>query len=117
MAAAQAPASQPPATQTPPPPGAPAAHPPVKRRPAPAASVTVTITVTDDKGEAIGGVKVTTSIDGAEKDAQTTAGGIARFLSVKPGEYRVRFEHESYITLERDIVVKGVGLDLTVPVL
>jgi mannose-6-phosphate isomerase-like protein (cupin superfamily) len=87
----------------------------VKRRPAPAASVTVTITVTDDKGEAIGGVKVTTSIDGAEKDAQTTAGGIARFLSVKPGEYRVRFEHESYITLERDIVVKGVGLDLTVP--
>ena len=97
-------------------PAAPAAHPPVKRRPVAAASVTVTITVTDGKGGApIGGVKVTASIEGTEKDAQTTAGGIARFLSVKPGEYRVRFEHENYITLERDIVVKGVALDLTVP--
>jgi mannose-6-phosphate isomerase-like protein (cupin superfamily) len=115
-AAAQAPASQPPATQAPPGTAAPAPHAPVKRRPANAAAVTVTITVTDEKGgEPIGGVKVTTSIDGAEKDAQTTAGGIARFLSMKPGEYRVRFEHENYITLERDIVVKGVGLDLTVP--
>lgn len=115
-AAAQAPASQPPATQAPPGTVAPAPHPPVKRRPANAAAVTVTITVTDEKGgEPIGGVKVTTSIDGAEKDAQTTAGGIARFLSMKPGEYRVRFEHENYITLERDIVVRGVALDLTVP--
>jgi mannose-6-phosphate isomerase-like protein (cupin superfamily) len=34
---------------------------------------------------------------------------------VKPGEYRVRFEHDSYVTLERDIVVKGVALDVTVP--
>jgi len=116
IAAAQAPASQPPATQTPPAPGAPAVRPPVKRRPVAAAAVTVTIAVTDAKGGApIGGVKVTASIEGTEKDAQTTAGGIARFLSVKPGEYRVRFEHENYITLERDIVVKGVALDLTVP--
>jgi mannose-6-phosphate isomerase-like protein (cupin superfamily) len=116
MAAAQAPAGQPPAAQTPPAPAAPIAHPPVKRRPAPVAAVTVTITVTDEKGGApIGNVKVTTSIDGAAKDAQTTAGGIARFLSVKPGEYRLRFEHENYVTLERDIVVKGIALDLTVP--
>ncbi len=116
MAAAQAPASQPPAAQTPPGPAAPAAHPPVKRRPVAAAAVTVTIAVTDEKGGApIGGVKVTASIEGTEKEAQTTAGGIARFLSVKPGEYRVRFEHENYITLERDIVVKGVALDVTVP--
>lgn len=115
-AAAQAPASPPPATQTPPATGAPAARPPVRRRPAPAAAVTVTMTVTDEKGGApIGGVKVTTTMGGAEKDVQTTAGGIARFLSVKPGEYRVRFEHENYITLERDVVVKGVALDVTVP--
>jgi mannose-6-phosphate isomerase-like protein (cupin superfamily) len=114
-AAAQAPASQP-AAQTPPATGAPAVKPPVRRRPAPAAAVTVTLTVTDEKGGApIGGVKVTTNMDGTEKDAQTTAGGIARFLSVKPGEYRVRFEHENYITLERDIVVKGVALDMNVP--
>jgi mannose-6-phosphate isomerase-like protein (cupin superfamily) len=74
------------------------------------------MTVTDEKGGApIGGVKVTTTMGGAEKDVQTTAGGIARFLSVKPGEYRVRFEHENYITLERDVVVKGVALDVTVP--
>lgn len=113
MAAAQAPASQPPAPQAP---AAPAVHRPVKRRPAPAAGVTVTMTVTDEEGGApIGGVKVSTSIDGAEKDTETTAGGIARFLAMKPGEYRVRFEHENYITLERDIVVKGAALDLTVP--
>jgi mannose-6-phosphate isomerase-like protein (cupin superfamily) len=116
ITAAQAPASQPPTAQTPPAPGAPAARPPVKRRPVAAAAVTVTITVTEEKGGApIGGVKVTATSDGAAKDAQTTAGGIARFLSVKPGEYRMRFEHENYITLERDIVVKGVPMDLTVP--
>jgi mannose-6-phosphate isomerase-like protein (cupin superfamily) len=119
--AAQTPAGKPPATQTPPPtqtppaPGAPATHPPVRRRPAAATPVTVTLTVTESGGAPIGGVKVSTKIDGEEKETQTTAGGIARFLSMKPGEYRVRFERDDYISLERDITVKaGAPLDLTV---
>jgi quercetin dioxygenase-like cupin family protein len=59
-------------------------------------------------------VKVTGSIEGADKDTKTTAGGVARFLSVKPGEYRVRFDRENYVSLERDIVVKGTALEMPI---
>jgi mannose-6-phosphate isomerase-like protein (cupin superfamily) len=112
-AAAQAPASQPPAAQAPPAQTPP--HPTVRRRPPAGVPVTVTITVTDSSGAPVGGAKVSTTIDGAPKGTQATAGGIARFLSVKPGEYLVRFEHDNFVSLERDIVVKGgAPFDLTV---
>jgi len=107
--AAQAPAPQPPATQTPPP----ATHPPARRHAA-ASAVTVTFTVSEPGGAPIGGVKVTSSMEGSDKDTMTTAGGIARFLSVKPGDYRVRFDRDNYVSLERDIVVKGTALDIPI---
>jgi mannose-6-phosphate isomerase-like protein (cupin superfamily) len=101
---AQTPSPAPPAkppTQTAPAPA------PVRRRPATsAAPVTVTITVYDKAGSPIGDTAVSLLSD-QPREAKTTAGGIARFLSVKPGEYRLRFDHEGFVSLERTLTVKG----------
>lgn len=120
--AAQAPSTKPPTVTpsqppaAPSPPAVPSQPAPVKRRPpAPVMTpVTVTLTVTDKAGAPIGDVKVSASGD-VSRETQTTAGGIARFLSVKPGDYRLRLERDGFIALERDITVKG-GLALDVSV-
>ena len=104
--AAQTPKPAPPAqpaTQTVPAP-APA---PVRRRPAAAATtVTVTITVSDKTGTPIGDASVSMLSD-QPREAKTTAGGVARFLTVKPGDYRLRFDRDGFVSLERDLIVKG----------
>ena len=89
-----------PATQTAPAPA------PVRRRPAATAAVTVTITVSDKTGSPIGDASVSMMSD-QPRDAKTTAGGIARFLTVKPGEYHLRLDREGFVSLERDLTVKG----------
>jgi mannose-6-phosphate isomerase-like protein (cupin superfamily) len=91
------------------------AKPPVRRRPpAAAAPVTVTLTVSDKSGTPIGDAAV--SMQGeTSREARTTAGGIARFLSVKPGDYRLRFDHEGFVSFERDLTVKaGAPVDLEI---
>lgn len=113
--AAQTPAAQPPAAPAPAP-GTPPQPTTVRKRPAagPSVPATVTIMVTDKTGAPVADVKVSTSGDVA-REAQTTAGGVARFLSVKPGDYRLRFERDGFIALERDVTVKsGLGLDVNV---
>src|SRR5580765_5232676 len=88
---------------------------PVRRRPAAAAPVTVTITVSDKTGSPIGDASVSMMSD-QPREAKTTAGGIARFLTVKPGDYHLRFDREGFVSLERDLTVKGgapVDLDIT----
>ena len=114
--AAQAPPGQAPPAQ-PAPVAQPAPKPPVHRRPAtPAAPVTMTITVTDKTGNPVPDMKITASGD-VQREATTTAGGVGRFLTVKPGEDRLRFEHDGFVTLERDVTVKGgAPLDLEVAV-
>ncbi len=88
---------------------------PVRRRPAAGAPVTVTITVFDKTGSPIGDVSVSMQSD-QPREAKTTAGGIARFLTVKPGDYHLRFDRDEFVSLERDLTVKGgapVDLEIT----
>jgi mannose-6-phosphate isomerase-like protein (cupin superfamily) len=78
----------------------------------------VTLTVYDKTGSPIGDTAVSLSGAGADapREARTTAGGIARFLTVKPGDYRARFDHEGFVSFERDITVKGgapLEMDIT----
>src|SRR6476619_2304175 len=101
--AAQTPKPAPPAQPATQPAPAPA---PVRRRPAAAAPVTVTITVSDKTGSPIGDASVSMMSD-QPREAKTTAGGIARFLTVKPGEYHLRLDREGFVSLERDLTVKG----------
>lgn len=85
------------------------------RRPATAtAPTTVSLSVTDPGGLPLSDVKVS-GTGPVFREMQTTAGGITRFLNVKPGDYRLRFEHDGFITLERDVTVKG-GTPLDVDV-
>jgi mannose-6-phosphate isomerase-like protein (cupin superfamily) len=94
---------------SPPPQGAPTpAKPPAPKTPAPAARATtpVVVTVTDQSGAPLQGttVSVTGSITRA---ATTVANGTARVLGLRPGTYRFRFEHPNFITLERDVTLRG----------
>jgi mannose-6-phosphate isomerase-like protein (cupin superfamily) len=123
LAAAQA---KPPAapTQTPAaPPQTPAAPPqtaPAPRaapRPAAASPSTSTLSyavhVTDKSGTGIGDVAVT--LNGpVERSGRTAADGTVTFRSVRGGNYRLRFEHERYITLERDVVAAPRAADVSV---
>jgi mannose-6-phosphate isomerase-like protein (cupin superfamily) len=101
--APQAPPAQPPATQAP---AKPAAKPPAKAAAAaPVRAIVMTLQVTSRGGAGLGDVKVT--IDGpVSRDAQTDDGGIARFPNVKPGTYRVRFEHPKYVAFEKELTLK-----------
>ncbi len=85
-----------------------------RRSAASAAPTTVSFTVTDPGGAPLSGVKVS-GAGPVFREMQTTAGGITRFLNVKPGDYRLRLEYDGFITLERDITVKG-GTPLAVDV-
>jgi mannose-6-phosphate isomerase-like protein (cupin superfamily) len=99
--------AQTPAPQAPPP-DAPktAPQPAPRRRAASPLPTTVTLNVTDPSGAPIGGVKIT-AVGATTRETTTVAGGVGRFLNVKPGDYRLRFEHEGFVTLERDVTVKG----------
>jgi mannose-6-phosphate isomerase-like protein (cupin superfamily) len=115
---AQTPA--PPATQTPPatgaPPQTPKPTPPARRRPVVSTAPTsVTVTLTDASGAPIDNVKVS-AVGAVNRQTLSIDTGVARLNSVRPGDYRVRFEREGFITLERDITVKGgspLSIDVT----
>ena len=106
-----APPAQPPA-QTPaqPPATTPApAKKPAQRRQPPAQTTTptsVTITITDASGAPLDNVHVTAT-GPVTRQTLSIDTGIARLNSVKPGDYRLRFEREGFMTLERDLTVKG----------
>jgi mannose-6-phosphate isomerase-like protein (cupin superfamily) len=114
QAQAQQPPATPPATQ--PQPSQPAPKPPAKpatggtssqkaANGAAARALVMTLQVTSRKGAGIGDVKV--AIDGpVTREAQTDDGGIARLPNVKPGTYRVRFEHPQYIAFEKELTLK-----------
>jgi len=65
----------------------------------------MTLQVTSRAGAGLGDVKV--SIDGpVAREATTDDGGIARLANVKPGTYRVRFEHPKYVAFEKEFTLK-----------
>jgi quercetin dioxygenase-like cupin family protein len=93
-----------PAAQTPAP--APAAR--TVARPA------LTIEVTDPRGATIADVVVRLS-GTITREGATDKSGQLRFAGMRAGNYRLRFEHEAYATLERDVTVaaRTLAVDVT----
>ena len=89
------------------PPAPPAAKParPQGSSPAGGRPINVTVAVTDGAGLGLQGVHVL--VNGpVMRDGSTVADGSFRALGLKPGTYRLRFEHQRFITLERDVTVR-----------
>lgn len=80
-----------------------------------ARSVTMNVTVTDSTGTPIPGAQI--SVTGpVTRDGVTSDAGALRLLGIRPGTYRLRFEHEGYVTLERELAVtagKAASVDVT----
>jgi mannose-6-phosphate isomerase-like protein (cupin superfamily) len=105
----QTPATQTPATQTP------ATQAPAKPRPAKpaAAAPTLSIDVTDRSGESL--VDVAVAVTGpVDRSGTTTEKGAVVFRGMRPGTYRLRFEHEDFVSLERDVVMTAKPATLSV---
>jgi hypothetical protein len=99
----------PPATPPPAPVETPRPTPPRPRpRPAttPAANLAMAIKVTDQSGAPLVGANVTAT-GPATRAGVTDATGTVRFLSLRAGTYRLRFESPTTITLERDVVLRA----------
>jgi mannose-6-phosphate isomerase-like protein (cupin superfamily) len=67
--------------------------------------MTAAVTVTDPAGQALADTAVTMT-GPTERDGRTAANGTVHFAGLKAGDYRVRFEREGYVTLEREITIK-----------
>lgn len=107
---AQTPPAQTPPPQTPSPQGQTPAPPRTAPRAATSTPSTSTLTVhaTDKSGNGIQGVAV--AISGpVERSGLTGSDGSISFRSMRAGTYRLRFEHEKYVTLEREVVMRGAS--------
>ena len=107
--AAQTPATTPAPAQTPPATTQPAKPAPPRPRPTTSASpatLTMTVKLTDSGGAPLVGAKVTAT-GPAIRAGVTDATGTVRFLAMRGGTYRVRFESPTTITLERDVVLRA----------
>ena len=110
--------AQPPtAPATPPlePPRQPPASPPTSSaaaRPA-ATSLTVSVRVTDKSGNGIGEVSVAAT-GPVDRSAVTARDGTVTFKSMRQGQYRLRFEHEGYVTLEREQMINRQASEVMV---
>jgi mannose-6-phosphate isomerase-like protein (cupin superfamily) len=98
-ASAQQPPPQPPAGQPPQRP----AHQAPQRRAQPRVA-TARVVVRDRSGTALGDVRVVVSGPVSE-EVNTDASGTASVGPIRDGSYRLRFERDGFITLEREIVV------------
>jgi carboxypeptidase family protein len=119
---AQTPPAQTPAPQTPPAQGqkpapqtpAPQGQTPAPPRTAPRAATstpstsTLAVQVTDKSGNGIQGVEVAVS-GPVERSGVTGDNGSISFRTMRAGTYRLRFEHEKYVTLEREVVMRGAS--------
>src|SRR5437899_1934246 len=80
---------------------------PQKRPPQPRRPPTETqIIVRDQSGMALPGTRIAVS-GSMTRQATTGADGTAALAGLADGPYRLRFEHEGFITLERELTVKG----------
>jgi mannose-6-phosphate isomerase-like protein (cupin superfamily) len=78
-----------------------------------AKTATLAILVTDPAGAQIPNVSVT--IEGPASRTARTEGGRIAIESLPPGEYRLRFEREGFITLERELTARaGAPIDVKV---
>lgn len=105
------PATRPPATtQAPAPPGAATPAPP--RRVAPS-TATLEIRIVDRSGRPINEAHIAVQGPMSREDT-ADKNGTATFKTMTPGTYRVRAEGEGYVTLEREITVKGAAAPVQV---
>jgi len=81
-------------------------------RPA-ATSSTLSVQVTDKSGNGISNVAIAVS-GPVDRSGTTGADGSFAFRSMRAGTYRLRFEHEGFITLERELVIARPPADVTV---
>ena len=102
----QAPPAQTPQTQPSPAPATPPA--PRAARPArtPASSPVLTVEVTSRDGSPVADVQVEAA-GPVDRSGVTAATGAVTFRSMRPGTYRLRFEHERFITLEREVTIRA----------
>ena len=78
-----------------------------KRAPQPRRPPTETqIIVRDQSGMPLQGARIAVS-GSMTRQATTGADGTAALAALGDGPYRLRFEHEGFITLERDLTMKG----------
>jgi mannose-6-phosphate isomerase-like protein (cupin superfamily) len=78
---------------------------PAQRAASPAATTTtLSIAVTDGKGAPIPGVAIRVS-GPVDREASTDSNGALRLEGLRSGSYRLRFAHEGFVTLERDLTV------------
>ncbi len=108
IASAQAPPAAPP-TQ---PPAAPTTQAPRPRAAAqPAARPALTVEVTDTQGVTIPDVLV--RLTGTmSREGRTDQSGQLRFATMRAGNYRLRFEREGFVPLERDVTVANRTLSV-----
>jgi mannose-6-phosphate isomerase-like protein (cupin superfamily) len=76
-------------------------------------SSALSVTVTDKSGNGIGDVNVAVS-GPVDRSGRTAADGSVAFRTMRAGTYRLRFENERYITLEREVVIGARASDVTV---
>lgn len=74
----------------------------------PVARTSLEIHVTDRLGHAVPGVEVVLS-GPADRSGQSGEDGALAFLALPAGTYRSRFTREGFITLERDLDIRGRG--------
>lgn len=83
-----------------------------QRRAAPAGAATFVVMVTDPEGAPLGDVKVSvtrlgqTSNTTSTRDGRTEAGRLT-FENLPAGGYRLRFDREGFIPLERELTARG----------
>jgi hypothetical protein len=72
------------------------------------ATLTMTVKVTDSTGAPLVGAKVTATGPVTRSTVTDATGGV-RFLAMRAGTYRLRFESPATITLERDVTLRAGG--------
>src|SRR5262245_48040030 len=70
----------------------------------PAVTTTLSLTVTDGKGAPLSGISVRLS-GPVDREGSTAAGGSLKFDGLRTGTYRLRFTHDDFVTLERDVAL------------
>lgn len=68
----------------------------------------MSIEVTTPAGEPVEGARVTLT-GPVERAGQSDARGAVAFTGLRAGAYRLRFEHDDFVTLERDVTVAAAA--------
>lgn len=115
LSQAPPPQQKPPAT-----PAQPPAQPPAQKPPAPAAPrqarpapsrLSLTVFVSDTTGAPLPGVRV--HMEGPiPREGVTGREGTVKFQGLRAGEYRLHFEADKFVTLEKDVLVKGAAAEI-----